>query len=277
MVASWHTNIHEYASRRIYKLLDSVPCMRDGAAAAVERSCLRALMAFYRLAHFVLAPNQASVNLLAERTRRPAYPMKHGVDTARFCPRPRSANGDFCIGWVGRLTPEKNVRAFVDLESQLLAAGEPGFRMLLVGDGSEREWLSKRLHSARLPGFLQGNELADAFASMDTFVFPSKTDTFGLVLLEAMASGVPVVLSSEAGARVGIRDGIEGFLCDNLSEGVLKLMRCNGLRQTMSAASEEFARTQTWNNVFESLYETYRIALATPEVRRRMRCSSIQT
>lgn len=272
MVASWHTNLHEYASRRIHKMLGSAPGgLRDWAAAAAEHHSLRALTAFYRLAHFVLAPNQAMVDLLAERTGRPAYGMQHGVDTARFSPCRTTAGHRFCIGWVGRLTPEKNVRAFAELECRLIAAGERDFHMLLVGDGSEREWLRRHLRFATLPGFLQGGELAAAYAGMDAFVFPSRTDTFGLVILEALASGVPVVLSPEAGARVGIRHGVEGFLSDDFAAGVLSLMSRPDLRQSMSTAAECFARARTWNGVFDDLYETYRTALESPEVRRRMK------
>jgi len=255
LAASWHTNLHEYAGRRIPKALRS-----GWVAAHAERLSLRALMAFYGLARFVLAPNQSMVDLLAERTRRPSFLMKHGVDTSRFVPRAKP-DGPFCFGFVGRLTPEKNVRAFVDIEQQLLAAGERDFRILLVGDGSERNWLQQHLTKATLPGFLQGDQLVRAFASMDAFVFPSQTDTFGLVVLEAMASGVPVLLSPEAGRRIGISHGVEGFISTNFSEGILTLMHGDGLRQKMGAAAERFARTQSWEGVFEDLYRTYDVAL----------------
>ncbi len=270
--ASWHTNLHQYAARRIHKALGALPRgLRDWAAAGVEHHSFRALTAFYRLAHFVLAPNPTMVTLLRERTGRPVYLMKHGVDTARFFPRHRPADRKFCIGWVGRLTAEKNVRAFAQLECQLLAAGARDFRMLLVGDGSERKWLSGHLQTATLPGFLEGEDLAAAFASMDVFVFPSRTDTFGLVILEALASGVPVVLSPEAGTRIGIRHGVEGFLSDTFIEAVLSLMRCKELRQSMSTAAEAFARERTWNGVFDALYETYSAALESSGVRRRIK------
>ncbi len=261
MAASWHTNLHEYAGRRIRKTLGS-----DWLAAQVESLSLSALMRFYRLARFVLAPNQPMVDLLAERTGRPSFLMKHGVDTARFAPREKK-DGPFCIGFVGRLTPEKNVRAFVDLERQLRAAGERDFRILLVGDGSERDWLRKHLPEAAMPGFLQGDELARAFSQMDAFVFPSQTDTFGLVILEALASGVPVLLSPEAGERIGIRNGVEGFLSHDFTEGILALMHGGGLRRTMGEAAEKFARTQSWDGVFEDLYRTFDLALNRPWIR----------
>jgi len=276
LAASWHTNLHEYASRRVYRYLGAAPSgLRDWAAAAAEHHSLRALTAYYRLAHFVLAPNAAMVKLIGDLTGRPAYKMRHGVDISRFsaCRRTgrQTGNRKFRIGWVGRLTPEKNVRVFAEIERQLVSAGQRDFELLLVGDGSERSWLRKHLQFAVMPGSLKGSALADAFASMDAFVFPSRTDTFGLVILEAMASGVPVVLSSEAGARIGISHGVEGFVSDNFAEGLLDLMRSKALRERMGQAAECFAKAQTWDGVFEDLYRTYEVALENAEVRRRMK------
>lgn len=272
MVASWHTNLHEYASRRVSSSLASLPYrLRAKSSAAAEHHSLRALTAFYKLAHFTVAPNQEMVDMLYARTGRPSYHMKHGVDVTRFGGGGLRHDGKFCIGWVGRLTPEKNVRAFAELEAQLHAAGERDFRLLLVGDGSEREWLRKRLPDASMPGFLIGDELVQAFQSMDAFVFPSKTDTFGLVILEAMASGVPVVLSAEAGERVGIQDGREGFCSGDLAQDVLRLLRDKALCKSMGSASAQFARAKSWNGVFDDLYETYDEALEHPDVLRRLK------
>ena len=95
---------------------------------------------------------------------------------------------------------------------------------------------------------------------MDVFVFPSRTDTFGLVLLEAMASGVPVVVSPETGARVGVRHGVTGFHApdlDSFTEGVLQLMNNDALRQRMGAAARMFTCARGWDGVFEQLYRTY--------------------
>ncbi len=272
MVASWHTNLHQYASRRTLNLLSGAPnALSARIAAKVEDASLTAVAAFYRLAHFVLAPNAETLELLRDRVRRPCFPMGHGVDPVRFNPLRRIKSQRFRIGSVGRLTPEKNVRALVDLENQLTAAGECNFEIVVIGDGCERGWLEKKMKQAVFAGFLCGDRLADEFAGMDVFVFPSLTDTFGLVVLEAMASGVPVVLNAEAGRRIGIRDGVEGFLVKNLSEGVLHLIRSQDLRRSMSIAAELFAREHSWDAVFNELYETYEVALNHPEVIRRTR------
>ena len=197
LAASWHTNLHQYASQRVQSVLKLLPCgVRQRIGSLAEELSLNAAMRFYRLAHFVLAPNQEMVDELARRTQRPAYLMAHGVDTRRFSPAPGKCAGKLLsIGYVGRLTPEKNVRWFRELERTLVAEGAPSFHLVLVGDGSERAWLSENLEFGELPGVLREDKLAAAFAEMDIFVFPSYTDTFGLVILEAMASGVPVIVT----------------------------------------------------------------------------------
>jgi phosphatidylinositol alpha 1,6-mannosyltransferase len=201
-------------------------------------------MGFYGLAHFVLAPNKDIVDQLRRRTQRPAYLMAHGVDTAHFSPAWRKRrNGPFSIGYVGRLTPEKNLRWFCELERRLLAAGQRDFRLVLIGDGSEREWLKRNLQFGEFPGVLREDKLAAAFADMDIFVFPSRTDTFGLVILEAMASGVPVVVSPETGARVQVQNGLAGFLAEDFTESVLQLMRNEALRHSMGTDA-------LWQNIF---------------------------
>jgi glycosyltransferase involved in cell wall biosynthesis len=224
-------------------------------------------MRFYGLAHVVLAPNQAMVDALHSRTQKPAYLMAHGVDSTRFSPAWRKRkDGLISIGYVGRLTPEKNVRWFCELERSLLAAGQRDFRLVLVGDGSEREWLKRNLPSGELPGVLRGDSLCAAFADMDIFVFPSQTDTFGLVILEAMASGVPVVVSPETGARVQVENGVTGFLAEDFAQSVLQLMRSESLRQRMGAEARRFACSRDWISVFENLYQTYDAAFNIEQV-----------
>ena len=149
---------------------------------------------------------------------------------------------------------------FAGLERSLLARGQRDFRFTLIGEGNERDWLRQKLEFAETPGILRGKALAEAFANMDAFVFPSRTDTFGLVLLEAMASGVPVVVSPEAGARVGVRHGVTGFHAPDLhsfTDSVRQLMNSETLRQRIGAAARAFTCSKVWNGVFEQLYRTY--------------------
>jgi phosphatidylinositol alpha 1,6-mannosyltransferase len=266
LIASWHTNLHEYAGRRLDQTFSFLPtALRKKFSRLAEEQSLRACMWFYHYGRFTLAPNQSMVNLLTAHTGRPSFLMSHGVDTEVYSPARRTRrDGGFCIGYVGRLTPEKNVRLLADLEQTLMAAGQRDFRVVMVGEGSDREWLRKHLRHGELPGVLRGAPLAKAFADMDVFVFPSRTDTFGLVLLEAMASGVPVVASPETGARVGIRHGVSGFLAEDLngfSRSVVRLIEDRMLRQDMSLAARSFACSMAWDGVFDQVYKTYEVGL----------------
>ena len=274
LVASWHTNLHEYAGRRLEKGLSFLPkAWRQKLSAVAEKQSLRACVWFYSYGRFTLAPNQAMVDVLGERTGRPSYLMPHGVDTEVYSPRRRQRRGGpFCIGYVGRFSPEKNVKLVAELEQALIAAGKTNFRVVMVGEGSEKDWLRKHLQFGELPGVLRGDALASAFADMDVFVFPSRTDTFGLVLLEAMASGVPVVASAETAGRVGITHGVTGFRADDLNgftRSVARLMEDPTLQQDMSLAARAFACSKSWDGVFEQVYRTYEAGLEAIGLERR--------
>ena len=266
LAVSWHTNLHEYAAMRLERTLGVIPRgLRTKTASLAGRWSLDALTRFYRLGRFLLAPNEASRAMLADRTGRSVFGLGHGVDCEMFSPARRRRNDDvFTIGYAGRLTPEKGVRLLAEIERRIEARGNSRFRLLLLGEGSEREWLRRHLKRAEFPGVLRGDALAQAFADMDAFVFPSATDTFGLVLLEAMASGVPVLASAPACARIGVRDGVEGFEASSAGEfaqGLERLMNDDWLRGRMGNAARDCARRQSWNRVFETLYETYDAAL----------------
>src|SRR5262245_16261753 len=173
LVISWHTNLHEYAARRLNKLTASLPgAWRERMASLAERRSLRAALRFYRLGRALLAPNEALRDLLARETGRPTRLMRRGVDTSLFSPAKRlRGDGAFLIGYVGRLSPEKNVRSLAELERGLVEAGAGDFRFLIVGEGSERHWLERRMRRAEVTGVLADGALARAYAGLDAFVF----------------------------------------------------------------------------------------------------------
>ena len=271
LVASWHTNLHEYLARRLDRACGLLPDrLRKRASSAVERQSLRGLLRFYRTARFTLAPNQELVDLLRANTGRPAFLMPHGVDLTAYCPVPNEKNGHhpFCIGYVGRLTTEKDVHVFVELERKLVAAGERNYKFLIVGEGGQQKWLRNNLQQAEIPGVLRGSDLAAAYRSMDAFVFPSRTDTFGLVILEAMASGVPVIVLPNTGRVVGVEDGVSGCVSEDLAASLRRLMHDRHLGQSMGCEARKFANGNSWNSVFEKLYRTYSEGLIIEDDRR---------
>jgi glycosyltransferase involved in cell wall biosynthesis len=270
MVGSWHTNLHEYASRRLMPMLGSLgEKTRARVGSAVERHALTTTLLFYSLPRVLLAPNEEWRQTLAARTKKPTFVMTRGVDTALFTPARRMKNGTvdarINIGYVGRLSTEKNVRALAALQDALWAAGIVDTRFTIIGDGSEREWLRSRLPGAEFTGVIRGERLADAYANLDLFVFPSETETVGNVVLEAMASGVPVLAMARGGTRF-IASSTEGaVLAQNQAtflECGVQLVRDSERRRRMSEAARETAQARSWSAVFNLVYHAYDAALA---------------
>jgi glycosyltransferase involved in cell wall biosynthesis len=216
---------------------------------------------FYSYARAVFAPNPELVNLLAARTGRPAYLMSRGVDTMLFHPDHRRRRGnEFIIGYVGRLSPEKNVRMLASIEQHLRSAGLREYRFVVVGEGSERAWLRSNLQQAEFPGMLRGEPLAAFYASMDAFVFPSATDTFGNVVTESMASGVPVIVTNQGGPQFLFEHGKAGYVCrtaQDFAAAILQLQDDPALLASMRVAARETALRYSWDTVFERVHEVY--------------------
>ncbi len=266
LVASWRTNIHEFGARRLDRLISFMsPNLRDPLTHATETGILAGCARFYRMARVLLAPNDELVDMLVKRTGRPAFLMQRGVDTRLYSPSKRERTGSpVILGYVGRITPEKNVRLLAEIERALLSAGETDFRFCIVGHGSETQWLKENLRQADFPGVLKGEELARAYANFDVFLFPSHTDTFGNVILEAAASGVPSIVTSSGGPKFLVRDGVSGYVASDDRHFIVRAVslakdpeRLAGMRE----AALQYAMTMSWDAVFEKVYDAYGLAL----------------
>jgi len=265
LVASWHNNLHELASARLHTILDHplfsfLPkAYADFVTLLTERGALEGVALFYKFATALFAPNPELVGMLAERTGKPVHLMPRGVDTELFSPTKRfRQDGAFTLGFAGRLQPEKNVRLLVELQKQLPAGNH---RFLIVGDGFERNYLSRRLRRAEFTGFLDGEPLAAAYANMDLFVYPSCTDTYGTAVQEALACGVPAVVRDQGGPRYLIESGVNGYIArsdGHFIRSVVQLMgdpsRLPGLRRE---ARESACRT-SWDSVCDAVWDVYR-------------------
>jgi phosphatidylinositol alpha 1,6-mannosyltransferase len=266
LIASWHTNVHEFAGRRLRRTLSFFPGV-GVLQSAVENFVLNRVLWFFARADLALAPNPELVNMIAARSGKPAFLMTRGVDRSLFSPTRRNRReGAFTLGFVGRLNPEKNVRFLATLEKALLKAGAPPFRFSIVGGGSEMEWLQANMRNAHFSGVLTGEPLARAFANMDLFVFPSHTDTFGNVVREAMASGVPAVVTNTGGPKYLIEPGVTGYIAEDekaFVDAVLRIMNDPALHRRMCEAASADAAHNSWDHVFESeVYAAYRFRFA---------------
>jgi glycosyltransferase involved in cell wall biosynthesis len=239
--------------------------VRAGIAGAAERYALDALIRFYKIPRAILAPNKEIIQLLRERTQKPVYLMRRGVDTDLFTPARRDTGRRvFTLGYVGRLTPEKNVRLLSQVERALISMGRSDYRFLIVGDGYDRPWLERNLQKAEFTGILTGESLARAYANMDLFLFPSRTDTFGNVVLEALASGTPVIVTADGGPKYLVKHGVTGGIASDdqqFIDTVISLMAYGSLYQEMRQEAREYACSNSWDAVFDLLYCVYNSCL----------------
>jgi phosphatidylinositol alpha 1,6-mannosyltransferase len=266
LAASWHTNFHQFAARRLQKLMGFLPARitRPTVTWSQEKG-LRLLLWFYRFAEVTLAPTAPQVAWLEKELGKPSFLMPRGVDPEQFNPKHRTVNdGTLRFGFVGRVTPEKGVRLLRKIEQALLESGLKDFRILVVGAGSEVAWLKRRLKHGEFTGVLRGEELARAYANMDLFVFPSRTDTFGNVVQEAAASAVPAVVTNEGGPRHLVAHGETGYImeqdCDFVTRVVDLAHDREALKRLGKAAREKMAGI-SWDAAFEKTYAAYHYCL----------------
>jgi glycosyltransferase involved in cell wall biosynthesis len=199
--------------------------------------------------------------MLRVRTGKPVFSMGRGIDASLFHPKKRQRDDDAVVlGYVGRLMPEKNLRVLPRVAAALRWGGITNFRFQITGAGSERPWLEKNLPEALFTGVLGGESLAQSYANMDAFLFPSLTDTFGNVVQEALASGVPAVVMDAGGPRYIVREGASGFIASDeaaFCDLAVTLARDAGLRHRMAVLARRQVEGQSWDRVFKEVYDGY--------------------
>jgi glycosyltransferase involved in cell wall biosynthesis/predicted metal-dependent phosphoesterase TrpH len=264
VLGSYHTELAAYAG------------LRTGQA-QLEGLAALAIGAFYGGCEVVLSPSEASdeslqgLGIAAERIGR----WDRGVDVSRLHPGlrvPGLLPGEVNVLYCGRLTNEKGVDLLV--EAFLRARrSDPRLHLVVAGGGPEEEAVRERLgDTATLLGWLEGAELARTYASADVFLFASRTDTFGQVVLEAQASGLPVVAVGEGGPASLIEHGESGLLAGassgELADAVLSVLRSPLLAQRLRRGGLASAQGRTWEASLQRLATGYGRTLATGSQRR---------
>jgi len=261
LAASWHTNVHEYAARRMRWISRHMGSAGPVVEQWVQDRSLDATTRFYRMASVLYAPNPPLCELLQRRTGRPCHLMQRGVDTAMFSPAKRVRAPDDAqpvLGYVGRLSVEKNVDLLPRVHAELKVRGLSP-RWLVVGHGADEAMLRRELGDSAMAGVLRGEELARAYAGMDLLVFPSHTDTFGNVVLEALSSGVPSIVTPNGGPAHIVQDGVTGRVArdEDFAPAIKELLESPQRLQSMRCAAREYALGCTWDAVFERVVAQY--------------------
>ncbi len=267
MVGAYHTDFPAYTAHYGLGLLRALAYRY---LRWVHNSCM-----------LTLCPSLATLADLRRNGFRRLRLWGRGVDTERFHPRWRSEAWRASLGvepdervllYVGRLAPEKRVDLLADALSAL-----PGTRLVLVGDGPARPQLERRLRGTRahFTGYLRGDDLAIAYASADLFVFPSDTETFGQVIQEAMASGLPVVAARAGGALDMVRDGTTGALFSpgnaaELRDQARRLVYDPHRCTDMGLAGRMAAEQHSWSHVMHALMGHYETSLSRHRLRQRL-------
>lgn len=231
---------------------------------------------FHNAGRMTFAPTEAVRADLAAHGIRGTRLWGRGVDGERFSPRWRSApmrtrmgaaDGDFVVAYVGRLAPEKNVERLLEAMHIVMARHPGRVRLAIAGDGpSEARCRALAPPGTWFAGVLSGRALSEFYASADAFVMPSETETFGNVVLEAMASGLPVV-APDVGATTEFAHEGTALPCAvrqpwAVARRVEWLMRDAGLCEALRARGLAAAAGRTWDAVWERLLGDYRAAAA---------------
>lgn len=258
-VASYHTRYETYLKHYWY-------------LAGLERVLKHILRRFYGRCREVYVPS-ASVHqaLLADGLKDNFKPWPRGIDTGRFTPQKRSLEwrarrgigpDELVVLHVSRLVREKRLDTLTAALNRITVP----HRAVIVGDGPDRRLAERALPNAIFTGFLAGEELAAAYASSDIFVFPSDSESFGNVTLEAMASGLPCVCADATGSRSLVVAGQTGFLApaddaDAFASHISKLAADPALRWRMGHAARARALDFSWDETMARMLGYYHALL----------------
>ena len=259
IVSSFHTNFDQYSGHYRVGWLKGV--------------IWRYLRWFHNRTGETYVPSRSTIADLEQRGFERLSLWPRGVDSALFrADRPgrhevRARLGfgpdDVVIGYVSRIAAEKNV-GYLAEALEIVARSRPQARFLFVGDGPSRAELQRRMGAhAHFVGYRKGEDLADHYAAADLFAFSSLTETFGNVILEAMASGLPVVALGAGGVADTVRSGVTGTLvaadapAARFADALVAYIDDAGMRRRTAEAARAYAADQSWSAIMASLRDRY--------------------
>lgn len=256
-VASFTTNFSMYL--KYYKLQ------------YLEESLWGYLKWFHSNAYANLCPSQDTIESLKEKGFNNLKISTRGIDIELFSPLKRSEDfrkkyglaGKTSFLYAGRLAPEKDLDTLVKSANEIYSKFPDESFFIIVGDGPMKEQLMEEMPpNTVFTGYLKGEALSEAYASADVFVFPSGTETLGNVVLEAMASGLPVITVNSGGVKENVLDGYNGIMCKykyehDFVEAMERFINDEALKIIMSQNARVYTLNKTWDKVFDKLIFDY--------------------
>lgn len=234
-----------------------------------KQRAIEMLKSFYNQCDTVYVPSQSMMNELVAEGIRPDI-MKlweRGIDRNIFSPERRNpelmksitGNGNPCILFVSRLVWEKNLQIMIDLY-ELIEQQQLSYNLIVVGEGVARETVEKQMPKAFFLGHVGHEKLPEIYASANVFFFPSVTETFGNVVLEAMASGLPCIIANSGGSKDFIKNGINGFQCNpydatEFLNKITEIIEQPKLSKQISERGLERSKKYIWENLASIYFE----------------------
>ena len=257
VVASYHTHFSSYL--KYYRL------------GILESLLQKYLRWFYKKCEHLYVPSPSMLEELKMMGVDSDLRLwTRGVDTGVYHPEKRDdafrgklgfQQTDIVVSFVSRLVWEKNLGVLADV-FQRIGRENPSVRTLIVGDGPARKELSEMLPETVFTGHLEGEELAMSYAGSDLFFFPSDTESFGNVTLEAMSCGLPAVVAEASGSRSLVENNVNGFRAEaddvaEFTDRILYIVNDPEIRKEMAVKSREKAVNYDWGNVLATLVSYY--------------------
>lgn len=265
LVASYHTNFDHYL--QYYKLT------------YLENFLWKYLDWFHRPTKKIFVPSKDTLHHLNTKGFNNLSVWTHGVDCSLFKPaedkeeikQKYNITSKYTICFVGRIAPEKDLDTLTNIMKYSKQRFGNQLNWVIVGDGPKKEEMMKKTGTDQIiyTGYLQKNELAEIYSVSDVMVFPSDTETFGNVVLEAMACGTPVIGANAGGVKNIIRDYSTGILCEpkntlSFCRAIEECLQQTNMLDRMSKKARDYALTQDWNSILNALVMEYEEIVTPP-------------
>lgn len=265
LVGSYHTDFHDYLKYYDLQFL--------------SKFIWKYMNWFHRPFQKIFVPSYQTLEQLKRHGFTNLEIWSRGVDCQHYHPyydkkavrKKYGISKKYLLTYVGRLAPEKDVNTLLSVAKSIPSEWNENIQWLIVGDGPLREELQREAPTnMTFTGYLNGAPLAEIYSASDLFVFPSPTETFGNVALEALASGTPVIGANSGGVKSIIQSGVTGYLCkpgnvQDFRNMIVQLLINDSLRYQMGWEGRNYALTQKWDTIFEDLLLHYSHVIQKPK------------